>query len=148
MSCAIYRTDDIFELMPHISKHKLNKEILDNLDGYLLSFLVDTDAKTRKLIFREVLTRTEKIMIAKRLGMLYYISKGESTHEIGRLLKVSSSTVARFELARENKHFGITEKWVQKYLSGSKFLRLLGELAVIPFEARKKSFKQFVDEKF
>ena len=134
--------------MPHLSKNKLNQKILDDLDGYLLSFLVDTDAKTRKLVFREVLTRTEKLMIAKRLAMLYYISKGESTHEIGRLLKVSSSTVARFELALEKKHFGNTEKWVRKYLSSSKFLRLLIELVAIPFEARQKSFKQFVDEKF
>lgn len=134
--------------MPHISKHKLDQKILNDLDTYVVSFLTDTDAKTRKLVFREVLTRTEKLMIAKRLAMLYYITKGESTHEIGRLLKVSPSTVARFELALENKRFGNTEKWVEKYLSGSKFLRLLGELVAIPFEARHKSFKQFVDQKF
>ena len=80
--------------------------------------------------------------------MVYFVSQGKGTHEIGQLLKVSSSTVARFELALETKRFGNTEKWVKKYLSGSKFLRLLGELVAIPFEARKKSFKQFVDEKF
>lgn len=134
--------------MPHLSKHKLNQEILADLDNYLLSFLVDTDARTRKLVFRELLTKTERLMLAKRVAMVYFVSQGKGTHEIGQLLKVSSSTVARFELALEAKRFGNTEKWAKKYLSGSKFLRLLGELVAIPFDARKKSFKQFVDEKF
>src|SRR3989338_1485253 len=85
--------------MPHVSRHKVQDSTKRELEDYIASFLADTGSKARQNIFRELLTPTERLMIAKRLAMLYFISKNVPTHRISQTLRVSPSTVARFETA-------------------------------------------------
>ena len=87
--------------MPHVSKHVLNEKTLAQLERYLFNLLMDTTGYERRRIFQELYTATEKLMFAKRIGMLVLIERGESTHTISQMIGVSSSTVARFEIAAQ-----------------------------------------------
>ena len=132
--------------MPHISKQFVEEKVIKKLDERVIAFLSDTGSKTRNKIFKEILTKTERTMIAKRLTMIYLIQKGIATHKISNVLKVSPSTVARFENKLDQKHFVHTALWVKNHTAMNKILKLIFDLAVIPFDAQKKSFGQMLDE--
>ena len=85
--------------MPHLSRHKLSKQQIQEIEGRVMLFLSSPSMKTRQVIFRELFTNTEQLMIAKRLAMLFFIAENAPTHDISSRLCVSPSTVARFENA-------------------------------------------------
>ncbi|TSC77615.1 MAG: hypothetical protein G01um101424_238 [Parcubacteria group bacterium Gr01-1014_24] len=84
--------------MPHIS----SKELKEKDERILKARLVDmlrVIGKNRKAShsLRELLSDTEMIMLSKRLGIIYLISKEKPTLDICEMLQVSSSTVIRME---------------------------------------------------
>ena len=85
--------------MPHISKKKLDTQITNELRKHLYTLVRNSGSQTRVLIFEELLTKTETIMLAKRIGALLLLKRGLSLYKISRLLGVSPSTVERFKLA-------------------------------------------------
>jgi Trp operon repressor len=132
--------------MPHLSKTKLADDTLRSIDDGVVTFLTSTTGNTRKFIFKEMITKTERLMIAKRLAILLMLEKEKSIREICETLKVSPSTVARYQLSFENGAFKRTRQWLEKRYVGNNFLKLLLQLAEVPFEAQKKSLGQMLDE--
>lgn len=132
--------------MPHISKKSVSKDLLKELDSYLSSFLEDTGSRTRVLIFKEMLTKTERMMIAKRFGILTLLAKGLSLYKISQLLGISPSTVSRFEVMLDRKLYSQTISWLKKNANNKWITELLGEITSFAFKGKRKSFKQFVDE--
>jgi len=133
--------------MPHISRHKLRKQTLQELDERLMLFLSTTTMKTRQEIFRELFTETEQLMIAKRLSMLFLITEGLPTHTISKQLRVSSSTVARFENRTDRGSFLRTVRWLKRSKEAHSALRYIADLISIPFEAQQKSLAQAIDRR-
>ena len=101
--------------MPHISKQKLKRETLRQLDKKLVSTF-ESAYKSRVFtkVFRELFTRTEKIMFAKRLTIVFLLSKEIPQHRIVDILKVSPSTVAKMSLKLENGKFETIIKTTKK----------------------------------
>ena len=124
--------------MPHVSSKLLSSTKLAELDKRLFDAFANTSTRTRKQLYGELLTKTERIMLAKRLEMMLLISKGVSTHTISRVLCVSPSTVARFELAVSSGKFKQTENWLKRQKFSSRILQLLYELAAVPFEIERR----------
>jgi len=132
--------------MTHISKRVVSTATLKQIDELILASFTDTGTKERQQIFRELLTKTERLMLAKRLAMLSLIQKNVSTFHISRLLQVSPSTVARFEVEVDQGKYRHTSAWLSTYRKLHKILRLLANLTVIPFQARRNSFAKIVNE--
>ncbi len=132
--------------MPHLSKQKLDESIQDKLDDCVVAFLVETSYGTRQKIFKELFTKTERMMIAKRLTMLSLIIQNTPTHEVGRILKMSSSTISRFELLVEMGRFDQTVRWLKMDRIRNSVVRILVSLLSVPFEARRKSLKRLIEE--
>lgn len=63
----------------------------------------------RKLLLAELLTDTEKIMLAKRLAVIFLLAKNVPPYRIWNRLKISPSTVARFELGLEKRFENLLE---------------------------------------
>ncbi len=124
--------------MPHLSQKGLSSEKLKELNKRLFTAFANTNTHTRKQLYEELLTNTERIMIAKRLEMLLLLQKGISSYKISKTLEVSPSTVARFEHAITNGRFRQTAKWLGQQKFSNQILQLLSELAMIPFEVAKK----------
>lgn len=117
-----------------------------DLEHYISSIIRDTGTKTRTRIFDELLTRTEKIMLAKRIGVLFLLKKGLSTYRISKMLGVSSSTVERFQKAKDAYRYRHTVDWVWKNSAGGAFEKFLESLVALVFTGKTSSFKRFVDE--
>jgi len=87
-----------------ISKNKLNEEIL--LKVYQLFFEVVSRFDTKDSFFDiidDILYPTEKIMIAKRVAIIYLLIKNISQDAIAKTLKVSTGTVSRYAILFNDK---------------------------------------------
>lgn len=92
--------------MPHISKKYLDRKVFLAMYERFYDTLVSLRNKSESVrLTNELLTPTERVMIAKRLAILYLIHKGHSIYEVEQTLKVSPSTVARYQLKHDSKDF-------------------------------------------
>ncbi|MFH0979415.1 MAG: Trp family transcriptional regulator [Candidatus Roizmanbacteria bacterium] len=83
--------------MTRISRLQVDDEVLEKL--YLLMFEVvgsmDEEEEFSEII-NELLSPTEKIMVAKRVAIIYMLMKKIDYSTISNVLKVSSTTIAKF----------------------------------------------------
>ncbi|MBI5123275.1 hypothetical protein HZA75_05450 [Candidatus Roizmanbacteria bacterium] len=98
--------------MAQISKRNIDQEKLTRIYDLFFDLLLSiTDKEEADRIFNELLTSTEKVMIAKRVACFYLLLKKVSVHEIGDTLKLSTSTTTYF------KHFLDRSLTIKEYLS-------------------------------
>lgn len=85
--------------MPHVSIIKLDPKLLEKLFAKLLAVLEHAQKDNYLFpVIDELLTATEKIMLAKRLAIILILNNNIPQHRIVEILKVSPSTVARMSL--------------------------------------------------
>lgn len=84
--------------MTQVSRNPLgketNKEIQSTLWWLLARLNNDSDIQN---FLNGLLTKTEKIMLAKRLAIAFLLSKGYTYRDIGDVLKVGTATVCRIK---------------------------------------------------
>jgi uncharacterized protein YerC len=85
--------------MPHISSKKLKKDQLQKLYNEF-SMALEKSAKKSwaKVFLNDFLTRTEKIMLAKRFAVIYLLSKEVPSSYISEALGMSPATISRMSL--------------------------------------------------
>ena len=132
--------------MPHVSKNQLTRDAKHDVDERVVLFLIDTKSGDRKRIFRELLTKTERMMLAKRLTLLFLISRNVPPYAMSRFLKMSSSTIFRFQEEVNQGKYTNTLEWLSPKSITKKFLDLLADIAAVPFEAKRKSLWQLLKE--
>ncbi|MBI5742420.1 MAG: hypothetical protein HZA25_01095 [Candidatus Niyogibacteria bacterium] len=91
--------------MPHVSKNKLSHKTYGEIIDFF-NFTVRQAAKQKNgtyNIFYALLTKTERVMLAKRLAVFFFTEKGLSVWKISLLLKMSPSTTARLRHAIQSK---------------------------------------------
>ena len=97
--------------MTHISRKKIKKDVADELADQFLTFLSLTRTKQdARTLARELLSQTERVMLAKRLAVVVLLVRGYTFVQIEETLGVSRQTVVR--LWRETKE-GRYEKIVR-----------------------------------
>lgn len=85
--------------MPHVSKKELDKKTFEKLFTKLVKILQKAQSKNKfSYVLDELLTDTEKIMLAKRLAIILLLFAKFPQHRISDTLFVSPSTVARMSL--------------------------------------------------
>ena len=82
--------------MPHVSKKKIKKEVATELAGHFLAFL-STARTTRdaSVLAHELLSQTERVMLAKRLMIVVLLVRGYRFLSIESSLGVTPQTVVR-----------------------------------------------------
>ena len=85
--------------MPHVSSKKLKKEDLNKLYSEF-GIALEKSAKKSwlKFFLNDFLTRTEKIMLAKRFAVIYLLSKDVPPSYIAESLGMSPATISRMSL--------------------------------------------------
>ena len=92
--------------MVHVSKTKLNPKVEAQLQKQIAElFVAHQTVKECTHLTREFFTKTERIMFAKRLGIIALLERGYSTYAISIAIGVSDSTVARIENQLEHGKF-------------------------------------------
>ncbi len=101
--------------MPHISSKKIPDEHFNSIYKQLIS-ICNTAGQKREadILFKELLTETEKMMLAKRLAIIYMLSEGVSEYYISETLFVSPSTVSRISLSYESGRCSYIQKIIKK----------------------------------
>jgi Trp operon repressor len=88
--------------MPHVSSKKLDSRLLEKLFKKLLAVLKQAQNKNYfSLVINELFTKTEKIMLAKRLAIILMLDNNIPQHRITEILNVSPTTVAKTSLGIE-----------------------------------------------
>ena len=87
--------------MPHISKNKLSERAYLEIYNQLFGILSVGNRRKTKSVLDNLFTKTERIMLAKRLAIILMSAHGESSYKIYETLKVSPSTVERIGLKVE-----------------------------------------------
>ena len=78
-----------------VSKKNVNKQIEKRIFKSLYQVLADLKKPEEvKKFLDDVLSKTEKTVLAKRLGIAWYLNKKKSYDVIRQDLKVSSATIA------------------------------------------------------
>lgn len=85
--------------MPHVSSKKLKKETLNKLYNEFGKALERSAKKSgTKFFLEDLLTKTEKIMLAKRFAIIYLLSQNVPNSYIVETLGVSYPTLSRMSL--------------------------------------------------
>ena len=93
--------------MAQISQNKLNyKTWMKVWNRFIEVFKMAEQENQLDFLFSEILSKTEKVMISKRISLCLLISSGWHTQEIAQVLHVSTATVNKFAtLLESNKQF-------------------------------------------
>src|SRR3989344_2117733 len=113
--------------MARISRIPLKNEILEKV--FELFFEVvgkKSNIKEFKTTVFEILSPVERIMIAKRVAIVYLLLKGIDQRNIAKVLKVSTATVSKFDILME-KSDGVVPSF-QKILTNDKILDFLDKM--------------------
>ena len=103
--------------------------------------LARTSSLEMKAVLHALLTKTEKVMLAKRLAIIYMLENGESWYRIQHTLKVSPSTVERLSHACDLGIYDALRKKIgAKRWNG--FWRTME--ALLPPRAGRDRFKNFL----
>ncbi len=94
----------------------------------------------------EILTPTERTMLAKRLLLILLLRKKVPDFTIARLLQMSPSTIARFALKVESGKFLKTGIWLETHQGQNRLLKIVEKLLLLPFEARQKSLSRLISD--
>ncbi len=94
---TLYNKLVYYTCMPHVSKIRLDKNLelqLFSNFSLILSRIHKTESMGKFLI--SLLSPTEQLMLAKRLGMFFLIKEGYSDTDISRMLTTTRMTTAKF----------------------------------------------------
>lgn len=126
--------------MTQVSRNPLGKETNNEIQATLWWLLarLNSDLDIRNFL-DGLLTKTEKIMLAKRLSIAFLINKGYAYRDICDVLKVSIATVCRIKemMEKNNGDYEIFIKKLEKREELKKFSEQVdravsGLLSIIP----------------
>lgn len=88
--------------MAMISRNKVSEEVLVKLFNLFFEVVGKRENKEEfKMLIGDIFSQTERIMIAKRIAIIYLLIKDIDYKIICEVLKVSASTVFKFRLLTE-----------------------------------------------
>jgi len=80
--------------MPHVSKEQLEEKIFLRIYKQFTDS-VSSQSHKKQSVLSDLLTKTEKVMFAKRLSVIFMLLEGASFYNIKEVLNVSTSTSFR-----------------------------------------------------
>jgi|SRR3990172_2445063 len=94
--------------MPQVSRRFLHPKTQERIFSLFISSIILSNSKEKALsLVEDLLTPTEKIMLAKRFSIAYMLIQGYQYSTITQTLKVSKSTVGQMGLWLKHRGNGI-----------------------------------------
>jgi len=88
--------------MTRISRYPVKEEVLEKLFELFFKTVGNKEnSKDFYEVINDLLSPTERVMIAKRIAIIFLLIKNIEFQNICQVLKVSSSTVSKFSLLKE-----------------------------------------------
>lgn len=122
--------------MPHVSRKPISEDLYKEITQELWWLLTSIkDEKEMRIFLGDLLTGTEKVMLAKRLALANLILRGRDWKEICDFLNLSSSTVNKMKrwLEGSGSGFRIALKKLEKKERWEEFWERVDEiLSAVP----------------
>lgn len=116
--------------MSQVSKYPLSKNIADRIfEIFLTTFVRIKNKEESDQFISDLLTPTEKIMLAKRLAIAFLLEKGHDYRTIQRIIKVSSGTITSVNISRHHGSEGY-KRVIEKILKEESLIKLLDAAVV------------------
>ena len=128
--------------MPHVSKRYLKKKSFSILMRQFTNALEEADQRTKVApMLGELFTKTEKVMFAKRIALVYLLSRNVPYNQIEKILHLSPVTISKFSLKLETGNYKQTIAIVNRR---GKFLDILEKIlqAGLPPKYGKGRYKK------
>lgn len=116
-----------------VSKQKLNKTIEKQIYSILYQLMSDINSpEEAEILLQDLLSDTERQVIAKRLAIAIFLDKGRSYENIKNTLKVSSATIASVQESMGNEGTQLAlnkvkaEEWADEW--AGKITSLVGKI--------------------
>ncbi|PIP55945.1 MAG: hypothetical protein CO183_01170 [Candidatus Zambryskibacteria bacterium CG_4_9_14_3_um_filter_42_9] len=140
--------------MSHVSKRKLDQETFDKIFRKLVLVLEHAQNKKKFVsVLEEILTETEKVMLAKRVAIVLLLLGDIPQHRISEALIVSPTTVSKMSLQVEiGKYASIKNISIKEKIDLEKVVWLLLTAGgILPPRVggrywRKKGLKTFLEK--
>ncbi|KKQ27844.1 MAG: TrpR like protein, YerC/YecD [Candidatus Levybacteria bacterium GW2011_GWA2_37_36] len=127
--------------MSQISNYPISKIIADRIfEIFLITITQLKDKAEADQFISDLLTPTEKIMIAKRLAIAFLLEKKYDYRSIQKLLRVSTGTITTVNLARNlgsNGYKKVISKIIKKENLVNLFDKTLVKLLAMPSALEK-----------
>ena len=129
--------------MTQVSKYPISKKVADRIFEVFLKTIVEIkNNKEADEFISDLLTPTEKIMLAKRLAIAFLLEKGYDYRTIQKIIRVSAPTITSVNTARKYGSEGY-KKLIAKIIREEKLISFFEEtvekLLSIPSELEKGS---------
>lgn len=116
--------------MSQISKYPISKNIADRIFEIFLKSLIELRQKDEADEFiSDLLTPTEKVMLAKRLAIAFLLEKNYDYRTIQKLIKVSAGTISSVNITRLHGSSGY-KKLINKITKEEALMHLFEESVV------------------
>lgn len=115
--------------MSQVSKYKLNNKIYDKIFSLFPQFLYRmTSRGNQGVLVDAFFTKTEKIVIAKRVAIAFMLVKGYKYDQIVNKIKVSHGTIAKIADSLKSHSVVITKEFesIAKEDAFAQFLNAVG----------------------
>ncbi len=113
--------------MTRISKRPVKDDVMERVFQLLFEAVGKKSNKDEFMsIVQDIFSPTERIMIAKRVTIVFLLMKKIDYQTISDVLKVSPSTIAKFQLITENSK-GVV-KALKSALTNDKLVAFMGEI--------------------
>jgi uncharacterized protein YerC len=133
--------------MPHVSSQQVNTQVLKKL--YELFFASITSRrhtlKLQREFFNELLTPTEKVMLAKRLTAIALLARGAAPYHVGRALKLSPTTTGKLLEKLDRRDFKHIVQFDKEQRKGD-LVHYLENLMLSPLPPYGKSWWRVLEE--
>lgn len=102
--------------MTHVSKKKIKKDVANELADQFLTFLALARTKQdARVLAHELLSQTERVMLAKRLAIVILLVRRYSFTQIEETLGVTRQTVVRLWRETKNGRYEKIMRYAQKH---------------------------------
>ena len=144
----------IIVVMPQVSKIRLRKEIEERMFKVFFQSMANAKSpKEAKILLNDLLTPTEKIMLAKRLAIALLFLRGYNYSDIRQILKVSYGTISQVANRLKTEGSGY-RKIVTKMARQEVWKDLLNQINDIfvgmtpsPYDKRYRDLKKALEKK-
>lgn len=88
--------------MAQVSKYPISKQVADRIfDVFLKTFVEINNKEEANQFISDLLTPTEKIMLAKRLAIAFLLEKDYDYRRIQKIIRVSAPTITSVNTTRQ-----------------------------------------------
>ena len=131
--------------MTHVSKRKLDNDVLLKINQRFIQTAVRLrDKEHAEGVFSDLFTKTEQIMFAKRLALIFMICEGSTFDSIGEVLKISPSTISRISKKIEAGDYARVTSLAQRRRERSlleEYVRMLAGFRMPPYASGRERWK-------